>query len=98
MSNGKLAAYVHVDGRVFGPDDEVPAEFAAQITNPKAWEVAPDPEALDEGVVPVPPKGGAGSGIEAWKKYAEALGVDITGAETRDDVIAAITAAGKPTE
>ncbi|MFE7799013.1 hypothetical protein [Nocardia sp. NPDC057440] len=39
----RLATYVHVhDGegnpRVFGPDDEVPAEVAKLITNPSAWQ------------------------------------------------------------
>ena len=39
----KLATYVHVhteDGansKVFGPDDDVPADVAKLITNPKAW-------------------------------------------------------------
>jgi hypothetical protein len=33
----KLATYVHVDGAVYGPDDDVPADVAKQITNPKAW-------------------------------------------------------------
>lgn len=36
-SGKRLATYVHVDGAVYGPDDEVPAEVAEQITNPKAW-------------------------------------------------------------
>lgn len=39
----KLSTYVHVhdaDGNphVFGPDDDVPADMAKLITNPKAWE------------------------------------------------------------
>lgn len=39
----RLASTVHVhledEGRtvVYGPDDDVPAEHAALITNPKAW-------------------------------------------------------------
>jgi hypothetical protein len=37
MSKRKLAAYVHVDGTVYGPGDDVPADVAKQITNPKAW-------------------------------------------------------------
>lgn len=32
-----LWAFVHVNGAVYGPGDQVPAEVAAQITNPKAW-------------------------------------------------------------
>lgn len=33
----KLAAFVQVDGVVYGPDDSVPADVAKKITNPKAW-------------------------------------------------------------
>lgn len=33
----KLANHVHVDGKVYGPDDDVPAAVAKKITNPKAW-------------------------------------------------------------
>lgn len=33
----KLATYVHVDGVAYGPDSDVPADVAKQITNPKAW-------------------------------------------------------------
>lgn len=46
----KLAAYVHLaDGRVFGPDDEVPADAAAQITNPSAWATPPEGTPAVEG-------------------------------------------------
>ena len=34
----KLVAYVHVNGSVYGPGDKVPADVAALIVNPKAWE------------------------------------------------------------
>lgn len=37
----KLAGYVHVDGVVYGPDSDVPAEVAEKITNPDAWATAP---------------------------------------------------------
>lgn len=37
MSKRKLATYVHVNGTVYGPDDDVPADVAKEITNPKAW-------------------------------------------------------------
>lgn len=36
----KLKEYVHVDGKVYGPDDDVPKKVAALITNPAAWEDA----------------------------------------------------------
>lgn len=38
MAAGKrLAVYVHVDGVQYGPDDDVPADAAKQITNPDVW-------------------------------------------------------------
>lgn len=33
----KLATYVHIDGVAYGPNDDVPADVAKKITNPKAW-------------------------------------------------------------
>lgn len=33
----KLASHVHIDGQVYGPGSDVPAEVAERITNPKAW-------------------------------------------------------------
>lgn len=42
MAAKKLATYVHVNGEVYGPDDDVPAAVAKQITNPKAWGEEPE--------------------------------------------------------
>lgn len=50
----------------------------------------------DDGPVP-PPKGGAGSGRDAWAEYATAHRVPLTDG-ARDDIIAALDAAGVPTE
>lgn len=46
----------------------------------------------------VPPRGGAGSGAEAWRAYAAAKGVEVAADAGRDDVIAALEEAGVPTE
>lgn len=94
---GKLTSYVHLpDGRVFGPDDQVPAEAAALITNPAAWEggVPPAPS-HPRGAQPdsLPPRGGAGSGTDAWLAYAAAHRIEVPGDATRDQVIAAVEAA-----
>lgn len=43
----RLTTFVHVGDSVYGPDDEVPAEVAAFITNPAAWAPAPDAVAGD---------------------------------------------------
>jgi hypothetical protein len=37
MENRKLARHVTVAGKTYGPGDDVPAEIAEQIRNPKAW-------------------------------------------------------------
>lgn len=36
-SNRRLAGYVIVDGRPYGPDDDLPEHIAVRITNPAAW-------------------------------------------------------------
>jgi len=33
--------FVHVDGRIYGPDSDVPSDVAARITNPDAWDEPP---------------------------------------------------------
>jgi hypothetical protein len=45
-----------------------------------------------------PPRGGAGSGRDAWSAYAAASGVEVDEDATRDDIVAALDAAGVPTE
>lgn len=45
-----------------------------------------------------PPKAGPGSSAEAWRTYAAGVGVEVEADASRDDVIAALKAAGKPTE
>jgi hypothetical protein len=47
-----------------------------------------------------PPRAGAGSGTDAWKAYAASFDPPVEVAEDakRDDVIAAIEAAGHPVE
>lgn len=33
----RLTSFVHVAGRVYGPDDDVPKDVVELITNPNAW-------------------------------------------------------------
>lgn len=47
--------------------------------------------------VPIPRRSGAGSGREAWAAYAEVHHVPVDPAATRDDIIAALEAAGVDT-
>lgn len=57
-------------------------------------EAAEDSEADSE----APPKGGPGSGKEAWAAYAAANDVDVPEDATRDDIIAACESAGVKTD
>jgi hypothetical protein len=41
-----------------------------------------------------PPRTGRGSGVEAWRTFAEQNGVEVAPDATRDDIIAACEAAG----
>lgn len=54
-------------------------------------------DAADDGSG-APAKSGRGSGRDAWQAYAEANDVDVTDEMTRDDIIAAVEAAGVTTE
>lgn len=88
---GKLTGYFGVRDRLgnvcsFGPDDDVPAWAAKQITNPSAWEggSAPDSGGSDDGP---PPRAGKGSGREAWEKYATDNGVEVDPEWSRDEII-----------
>lgn len=38
----KLAGYTTVNGTTYGPDDDVPADAAKEITNPKAFDAKYD--------------------------------------------------------
>lgn len=102
----QLAAHVHVRdlqgrNRVFGPGDGVPAWAVKQITNPKAWgeggveqsSAAAAPTPTGTGATP-PPRSGKGSGVEAWREFADRKGVGTDDEMSRDDVIAACEAAG----
>lgn len=54
--------------------------------------------ATGEGDGGPPPKAGRGSGKDAWSAYADSVEVTVDGEATRDDIIAAIEAAGHPVE
>jgi hypothetical protein len=48
--------------------------------------------------VPPPPKSGAGSGTEAWRKYADAKGFEVDSDASRQEIIDTLAAAGVATE
>lgn len=94
----KLRAHVHVAGTVYGPGDQVPAKVAKLIgdhawedagTAPAAEQEQREPETVEE-----PPRSGRGSGVEAWRAFAESKDVGLDDGMDRDAVIAACEQAG----
>lgn len=104
-----LNTYVHVRdehgvNHVFGPEDKVPGWAVSQITNTAVWDgSAPKGAPLSSGStagtsgdVTEPPRSGTGSGVKAWKTYAESKGITVPDDATRDDVIALVEASTAP--
>lgn len=108
------AGFVHVlnergTPEVFGPDDELP-DWAVRQMGPHLFEDGKHPTGdypgaevrsradTDREPGAIPPKGGPGSGRDAWASYANDVDVDVPSGASRDDIIAALEAAGKPTE
>jgi len=80
--------HVHVgegDSRVFGPDDDVPADMAKLITNPAVWAddsaAAADSEPSESWTVP------------QLRAYAEERQIDLGDATKKADILAALTEA-----
>lgn len=55
---------------------------------------SPTPTGAGGGAVEAPPRSGRGSGIEAWRTFAEQNGVGTDSDMSREDIIAACEAAG----
>lgn len=95
----QLIAYVHVDGVPYGPGDEIPAAALRQIGDHCFADT--DAEVDDAGTngddsggdVEAPPRSGRGSGVEAWRQFAEQHAVEVAPDASREDIIAACEAA-----
>ncbi|WP_406459733.1 hypothetical protein OH768_33675 [Streptomyces sp. NBC_01622] len=100
MSGRRLIAYVHVDGKAYGPDSEVPAAVAKRIgdhawTDADSSAEAPTPTGEGGGTGDeAPPRSGRGSGVDAWRAFAEQHDVEVAADASREDIIAAAEAAG----
>jgi hypothetical protein len=84
-----------VDGEpfTFGPSDELPTWAEKAISNPNVWAEAPEAEAeTPEGADGEPPRAGAGSGLDAWKAYAAAQGIQVPDDAKREDIFALVDA------
>ena len=64
-SGHRLAAFVEVGGRSYGPDDYVPDDVAAKIRNPKAWQGGKAPDLAAAGSRATAGEGGATGGGDA---------------------------------
>lgn len=93
----KLNTHVFVEGTWYRPG-EIPDDIAAKITNPKVWdgdppqlpqEPAKEPNGDDPGPAQEPPRGGAGSGADAWRTFLTGQGVeDLPDNASREDLVA----------
>jgi hypothetical protein len=70
-------------------------EAAAALAGPTA---GADDGTEPESATAIPPRGGPGSGAPEWRDYARSRGVEVSDDASREDVIAALEAAGKPTK
>lgn len=83
---------VWADGRPPAPASASPVGPGPKFTSGPA----PAPAVVD---VKVPPRGGAGSGRDAWATYARTAGHDAAAdLPTRDEIIGALQTAGVPVE
>jgi hypothetical protein len=88
---------------------EVEGRALALITNPDVWEdpesasearaefesgSAEQDSGSPQDASVEPPRAGAGSGREAWAKFAQAHSVHVEDEDKRDDIIAALVEAG----
>ena len=75
------------------PDDlaDVTRERDAALAELAAFKAGSGPSG-------VPPKGGPGSGKDAWVAYAAEHDVEVPADATREDIVAALDAADVPTE
>ncbi|GIF08663.1 hypothetical protein [Actinoplanes siamensis] len=55
-------------------------------------------DATQQGGPKLPPRSGPGSGAPEWRAYARSVDVEVADGASREDVIAALDAAGKPTK
>jgi hypothetical protein len=101
---GEFAVHLHDDNGTLVsllPGDEVPGWAARRIgDHALASGDSTDDDGDDEegGHDGPPPRHGRGSGEDKWRAYAEQNSVDVSNAEGRDDVIAALELAGVPVE
>ena len=99
----RLTSTVHVAGKMFRPGDTPPEKYA-RLIGAHCFEGRAHPYPYSGDVdggdtrTPVPAKAGPGSSKTAWTEYATTNGVEVEDGATRDEIIAALDAAGVPTD
>lgn len=93
----QLAGRVFVGGAWYGPGDDVPADVAVEITNPKAWVGGKVPDLDSEDTVVEIPEGDP---AESWtndqlKAYAAKHEIDLGDASKKAEYLAVIAAAAE---
>lgn len=89
---GRLKLSVVVGADLYEAGTVPPPEVAKAITNPDAWEDSTPPAAEESDDAEEPPRSGKGSGEDAWRAYAERLGINVPDDASRDDIIALVDA------
>jgi len=98
---GLFAVHLHDDdGALVSllPGDEVPGWAVGRIGDHALAEADAKAAVVADAPAGPPPKAGKGSGEDKWRAYADQHGVDVSGAEGRDDVIDLLEQAGVPVE
>lgn len=86
-SKGSDASAQDDEGTVKAPVVAAPGD--GDVTSPESPEPTPAPSEPAKPTVPVPPRSGAGSGINAWKAFADANDVQYGADDSRDEIIEA---------
>lgn len=76
------------------PGDDVPAWARLDDRNLEGADSDSAAAPPASGQVAEPSRSGKGSGVEAWRAFAESKGVDVDSGMSRDDIIAACDQAG----
>lgn len=76
-------------GRSFPAGTERSGE-AAELVGDGPWWSGPAAGVVASTQDAEPPRSGKGSGVEAWREYAEAKGIPFDAEATRDDIIALV--------
>ncbi|WP_405375981.1 MULTISPECIES: hypothetical protein [unclassified Microbacterium] len=93
---GAVAALI-TNPAVWEGADAEEVDDADKVPAPQEPEEVPA-EAAPADAAKIPPKSGRGSGVPAWRDYADRNGFEMDDDVTREEIISALEEAGIPTE